>query len=366
VERAETQKRWSNVVFGLLFLASVLLFGRILLPFIMPVLLGGFLTVLFQPVHDRLCRLAPRRRALCAGVSTVAVLALIVVPLGVTAYFLGKELLLVVDDLRRGLSDVALRQRVAEVLPPSLARVVLTMDPSPEGNALVAAVAGSAAFFRDLLGRGTGMALDVFLMSVSMYYFFIDGRRLYAEAARLLPLEKRYLDAFAKEFKDVALAIVYGNSVTALIQGAVGLVGLWLAGVPHPLVWALAMAVVALVPVGGTALVWAPLGVVLMLTGKLPEGIFLLAWGALVVGTVDNLVRPRLCGSRMALHPLLVFLSMFGGLAVFGMMGLLVGPLIASLFMAMVRIYRRDFLGQASAAVDRLAAPVPHKVAEGG
>jgi predicted PurR-regulated permease PerM len=123
------------------------------------------------------------------------------------------------------------------------------------------------------------------------------------------------------------------------------MVGLMLAKVPHAGVWGAAMVLVALVPVGGTALVWGPIGVVLLMAGKVNEGVFLLAWGAFVVGSIDNVIRPRLCGSRMALHPLLVFLSMFGGLAVFGMMGLLVGPLIASIFMAMVRIYRRDFLG---------------------
>jgi predicted PurR-regulated permease PerM len=95
----------------------------------------------------------------------------------------------------------------------------------------------------------------------------------------------------------------------------------------------------------GTGLVWVPISALLILSGKVGEGLFLMAWGALVVGTVDNFIRPRLCGSRMTLHPLLVFLSMFGGVAVFGMMVMLVGPLIASLFMAMVRIYRRDFLG---------------------
>jgi predicted PurR-regulated permease PerM len=103
------------------------------------------------------------------------------------------------------------------------------------------------------------------------------------------------------------------------------------------------------VPVGGSALVWGPIGVVLLVAGKVNEGVFLLAWGAFVVSSIDNVLRPKLCGSRMTLHPLLVFLSMFGGLAVFGMMGLLVGPLIASIFMAMVRIYRRDFLGIRSA-----------------
>jgi predicted PurR-regulated permease PerM len=106
-----------------------------------------------------------------------------------------------------------------------------------------------------------------------------------------------------------------------------------------------AIEIAALVPVVGTGLIWVPISILLVLSGKVREGLFLAAWGAVVVGMVDNFIRPRLCGSRMTLHPLLVFLSMFGGVAVFGMMGMLVGPLIASLFMAMVRIYRRDFLG---------------------
>ncbi len=359
VERVETQKRWSNVVFGLLFFVSLLLFGRIMAPFVMPVLLGAFLTVLFLPLHDKLCRLTGQRRALSAGLATLAVLALIVVPLGFITFFVAKELLTLADALRGALADPVARQKMAQALPEALGRWVAQARPPTEGGALMAAITGSAAFVRDLLGRGTQLAIDVFLMSVSLYYFFIDGRRLFAESSRLLPLEQRYTQAFAKEFQDVAYAMVYGNTLTALVQGAVGLLGLWIAGVPHPLVWALAMAVVALVPLGGTALVWVPLSIGLAVTGKVWEGVFLFAWGALLVGTVDNFVRPRLCGSRMQLHPLLVFLSMFGGLAVFGMMGLLVGPLIASLFMAMVRIYRRDFLGPATAAVQKLTGTLP-------
>ena len=205
-------------------------------------------------------------------------------------------------------------------------------------------MSGSAGVVRDVLGAGTELAIDVFLMTVSMYYFFLDGRRIYSETARAIPLERRYLDAFAKEFKDVAWAIMYGNTLTAVLQGLLGLIGLTIAGAPQPAVWAMAMVVFAIIPIGGTALVWVPLSAALVIGGRHAEGLFLFGWGALVVSTVDNVVRPRLCGHRMTLHPLLVFLSMFGGLAVFGVMGLLIGPLIAAIFMAMVRIYRRDFL----------------------
>lgn len=356
MERIETQKKWSNVVFGILFLISLLLFGRIMLPFLMPVLLGGFLVVLFLPLYDRLARFTGNRRALASGITTLSVLLLIVVPLSLIAFFIGREVVTVVEQGREALENPVLRSDLMEKLP-SIARsyILPGAEAQRSESAMVAAVTGSATLLRDILSTGTSLLVDVFLMAVAMYYFFIDGRRLYREATRLLPIERRYIDAFAKEFKDVAYAIVYGNTLTAIIQGALGLVGLLIAGVPHAPVWALGMVIVALIPFGGTALVWLPVSVVLLLSGRIAEGVFLLAWGGLVVSTADNFIRPKLCGSRMTMHPLLVFLSMFGGLAVFGMMGLLVGPLIAAMFMAMVRIYRRDFLAPAREAVDRLA-----------
>ncbi len=339
------QHRWSNVIFGALFAVAILLFGRIMAPFLTPVLLGVLLVVLFHPLQRALTRITGRRRALAAGLATGAVVLLIVVPLSVITYFVGRELLVVMETTRHLLDDPAFRDQLARKLPGFLLRYVADEQSAAQyERILVAGMSGGAGIIKDVLGAGTELAVDVFLMTVSMYYFFLDGRRIYSEVARAIPLERRYLDAFAKEFKDVAWAVLYGNTLTAVVQGLLGLVGLLIAGVPQPAVWAMAMVVFALVPISGTALVWVPLSVALVLAGKHVEGLFLFGWGALVVSTVDNVVRPRLCGRRMTLHPLLVFLSMFGGLAVFGVMGLLIGPLIAAIFMAMVRIYRRDFL----------------------
>ncbi len=349
---AEDSKRWSNWVFAGLFILAVVLFSRILLPFLMPVLLGGFLVVLFMPVQDFLCRKLKGRKSLCASVCTLTVFLLILAPLASIGWLVGRELLQLVASMPEVLEQVDVRQEVLGLLPRGMNRYVQIDAASPETErALLTAAAGGASVIRHVLGVGSELVINLFLMLVAMYYFFLDGRRLFQEAARLVPLDQRYLHSFAREFTDVAYAIVYGNTVTALIQGALGLVGLLLAGVPHAGVWGAAMVIAALVPVVGTGLVWIPISIVLVLSGKVGEGIFLFTWGALVVGTADNFLRPRLCGSRMALHPLLVFLSMFGGVAVFGMMGLLVGPLIASFFMAMVRIYRRDFLGTRQAAL---------------
>jgi predicted PurR-regulated permease PerM len=362
---AADSKRWSNIVFAGLFALAVVLFSRILLPFVMPVLLGGFLVVLFLPIQDFLCRRLKGHTGLCALASTVAVFLLILVPLAGVGWLVGRELFQLVASLPSVLERVDLRQELISNLPSGLSRYVRTETVGSElEKGLLSAATGSATVIKRAVGLGSEFVVNLFLMTVAMYYFFLDGRRLYAEAIRLVPLDRRYLQHFSREFSDVAHAIVYGNTVTAFVQGAVGLVGMLIAGVPHAVVWGAAMVIAALVPVVGTGLVWAPISLLLILSGKVGDGVFLAAWGALVVGTVDNFIRPRLCGSRMALHPLIVFLSMFGGVAVFGMMGMLVGPLIASFFMAMVRIYRRDFLGLTAPAVyespgDPPGAPAP-------
>ncbi len=336
----------------------------------MPVLLGGFLVVLFMPVQDYLGQKLRGRKSLAAGLSTLAVFLLILVPLALVGWMVARELLQFVGQAQDLLEQVDLRHQFASSLPRGLSRYIRFDPESAETErALMTAVTGGAALLKDVVSAGAELVINMFMMTVAMFYFFLDGRRLVSEVMRLIPLDKRYFEAFSREFTDVAYAIVYGNTVTALIQGAVGFAGLLIAGVPHAGVWGAAMVLVALVPVGGTALVWGPIGVVLIAANKVTEGVFLLSWGTFLVGSIDNVIRPKLCGARMALHPLLVFLSMFGGLAVFGMMGLLVGPLIASIFMAMVRIYRRDFLGigraehlaaaQAQAAADSSPSLVP-------
>lgn len=342
-------KRWSNGVFAGLFLLALILFSRILLPFLMPVLLGGFLVVLFLPLQDGLARRLGGRKPLAAGLSTLIVFLLLLLPLMGVGWLVAREVLGFVERSQELLGQPALRQDYLAHVPPGLRR---HLGADPAGMAMERALHSFAAngteVLQHLLGAGTELVVNLFLMAVALYYFFLDGRRLVAEGSRLVPLDRRYLEAFFKEFRDVAHALIYGNSLTALVQGLLGWVGLWIAGVPHAGIWAAAMVFAALVPVGGTALLWGPIGLLLLLGGKVSEGLFLLAWGAFIVSTVDNVLRPKLCGARMSLHPLLVFLSMFGGLAVFGMMGLFVGPLIAALFMSMVRIYRRDFLGKSA------------------
>jgi predicted PurR-regulated permease PerM len=336
--------RTSNILFAGLFGIALFLFSRILLPFFMPVLLGAFLVVLFMPAHDFLrLRVLGGRDSVSAGLCTLMVVLVLVLPLAVVGYLVLKELSGIMEATSGVLARMDVRDELKAQLPAALRRYV-HLDGQGMEKALLGMLAGSAGFVSEMLTAGTEMLIGVFLMVIAMYYFFLDGRRLVEEGSRLVPLKPRYYWAFVKEFKDVAYAIIYGNTMTAVLQGVTGFAGLAIAKVPNAALWSAAMTVMAMIPIGGTALVWGPIGLVLILTNHVAQGIFVLAWGACFVSAFDNMIRPRLCGAKMDLHPLLVFLSMFGGIAVFGMMGLLVGPLIAALFMAMLKIYRNDFL----------------------
>ncbi|MGZ3461741.1 MAG: AI-2E family transporter, partial [Archangium sp.] len=268
-------KRLSNLIFAGLFALALILFSRILLPFLMPVLLGGFLVVLFMPLQDVLIRSRLRAcPALCAGLSTAAVFLLILVPLAVVGWLVVREVLGMMEQAQDLLDRVDLRQLITTNVPRGLQRFVPAKLESPQTEqAMMGAMANGASMLSGLLGAGTELVVDLFLMAVAMYYFFLDGRRLWAEVQLLVPLDKRYIQAFAQEFIDVAHAIIYGSTITALVQGATGVVGLLLVRVPHAAVWGAAMSLMSMVPVGGTALVWGPIGVVLLLSGRVNEGV---------------------------------------------------------------------------------------------
>lgn len=336
-------KRVSNAIFAGLFVLALFLFYKIVLPFVMPIVLGAFLVVLFWPVHDVIRRFV-RRRSLSAVLSTAVVALVLFVPLTVIGFLVARELPNVLEAAREHLERFDLNAELKALLPSALADHVHVDVRGTVEHGVTTALIGGASWLSDVLSAGAELLVDLFLLLLATYYFFLDGRRLVLELRRLLPLDRRYFDDFTKEFKDVAHAMMYGNALTAVVQGVTGLVGLWLARVPNAALWSSAMVILSFLPVGGTALVWGPIGLALMMGHHYSQGLFVLGWGVFMVGALDNMIKPRICGAKMALHPLLVFLSMFGGITVFGMMGLLLGPLIASLFMAMVRIYRSDFL----------------------
>jgi predicted PurR-regulated permease PerM len=158
----------------------------------------------------------------------------------------------------------------------------------------------------------------------------------------VLPIQPSHTRALMREIRDVARGALVGTIATAVVQGFLAWIGYAIAGVPRPLTWATMTAITSFVPLLGTMVVWVPMGVYEAFEGHLVRGIFVLAWGALVVTSLsDYVIRPRIVGKDGG-HPLLTLVALLGGLEVFGLVGLIVGPIIMSLFVAVLRIYERE------------------------
>jgi len=192
-------------------------------------------------------------------------------------------------------------------------------------------------------GRGV-IIINIFIMIFSMFLFFRDGNRLLAELKRLVPLAPEYEEMLVEKLRQVIYATFLGIFATAVCQGVAAGVVFLVLGISNPVLWGTTTAVFSLVPMVGTAVVWVPMAIYLILSGSVIKGLILLVLGGLVIGLIDNFVRPLIIEGRSeGMHVLLVFFSLAGGLALFGPPGLVLGPLVAALVVTFLQIYKIEF-----------------------
>jgi len=202
------------------------------------------------------------------------------------------------------------------------------------------------------VGGAVGFIVEVFFVIFTMYYLFRDGERLRAAAYDIMPLSDDKAHEILNRTGEVIGASVYGVLVIAVVQGVLGGLAFWVLGLPSPLLWGVVMIFLSMIPMLGAFIVWVPAAIYLVLMGDWGKAIMLAVWGALVIGSVDNFLRPKLVGERTRLHELLVFFSVLGGLQVFGVLGIVLGPVIVAITIALLDVLRhvdsrgRDVPGQ--------------------
>jgi predicted PurR-regulated permease PerM len=174
----------------------------------------------------------------------------------------------------------------------------------------------------------------------TLFFVFRDGEAFYHWVCSTLPFAPAQQERIFMRLGQTVNAVTYGISITAAVQGVLGGFLYWILGVPFPAFWGLLTAVVAPIPIGGTGLVWAPAGVYLILAESLVRGVILLACGALVVSTIDNVLKAYLISGRTQLPPLILFFAILGGVRVYGVLGVFVGPLLLALVIDGVALYR--------------------------
>ncbi|MBW3017319.1 AI-2E family transporter [Candidatus Woesearchaeota archaeon] len=191
-----------------------------------------------------------------------------------------------------------------------------------------------------------GKLVDLFIFFFFLYYFLRDGKYILERIRNFLPLRKNDRDNLVRTTKGIIYAILYGTFVTAVIQGIVGGLGFWVLGLNSPVFWAIIMAFFALLPIGA-GIVWVPASLYLVAFGLINDqnsmiikGVILFAYGLLVISTIDNLIRPKLISGHTKVHPLIIITGLIGGLAMFGFVGLFIGPLILTLLIAIFEIMK--------------------------
>ena len=307
-------------------------------PFLPALIWALTAAVLAMPLHRRLEKKV-KHPNLAAGVS-LSVLALLVFgPLMLLGSGLLTALGTGLSSLQEQLASGEL-QRSAE-LHPLIGRVISLVP----GQADLSAISGNVAEWLTGLGASivkvsVANVLAVLLTFYVLFYFLRDHREALRQARRLLPLTDSETNHLFGRVSDTIFAVVFGTVVAAAAQGALGFAIFWTLGLPNPVFWGTVMAMLAIVPVLGAFVVWVPAAIYLALSGDWGKAAILTAWGAVVIGGVDNILHPVLAGGRLRLHTIPTFIAIVGGLALFGASGLILGPLAVTLTLGMLEIWR--------------------------
>ncbi|HYP84309.1 AI-2E family transporter [Variovorax sp.] len=355
--------RLQRNAFLLLLAAVTIAFAWLLLPFFGAVMWAVALAILFTPVYRRLVRRFNGRENSAALVTLLVSLLIVILPLVLIAMSLTSELAQFSQRVRSGeLSFSHYFQQIVSIIP-RWALDLLERFGVGDFQALTTKIAqGAAAASQRIASQALNIGQNTFefvvsfgLMLYLLYFLLRDGRSLSATVRNALPLAKPHTKFLLDKFATVIRATIKGNIVVALVQGAIGGVALWLLGVQGALLLGVLMTFLSLLPAVGAGLVWLPVAIYFLATGAVWQGVVLIVVGVFVIGLVDNVLRPILVGKDTQMPDYIVLMSTVGGIALFGINGFVIGPVIAAIFMAAWQVFAT--WDEDGSAPDALPAP---------
>ena len=304
-----------------------------LLPYVTGIIGIPVLAVLFAPLYDWLVRQRVPSGWAAFGVTLLGAV-LVIVPGILLAGLLINEAQQVASNVLKSpiLERLSTIQFRGIPVGPRLAEV---------GGKIVGWVGTSAV---GLVGTATRLTLNLTISFFGLYYVLKHPGDVWLDARPYIPFSRKNTEKLGKRFKDVTVSTVIGTGVTAAIQGALLGLAFWILGLPNALFWSVVTAALAILPVVGSGLVWGPAAIVLIIQGRPLAGILLIIWGAVVVGSADNFIRPIIYRRWAQVHPLVTLIGAIAGVSYFGLLGLLIGPLALSYFFELIRMYREEYL----------------------
>jgi predicted PurR-regulated permease PerM len=352
-------------VFVVLIVLALLLVGLVIRPFAEAFIFAAVLAGTLWPLQKRLSRKLGERPNTSAVIVCLGVILALLLPVGGISAFVVKETVagarFVTETVRSsgvsGLIDELPDpvQRMADELLERFPIEEEQIDATLKKQA--GAQGGKAAGVVTTALAATGSLLvQTIMMLIALFFFLVDGKALVSWIEHVSPLEPGQTLEILREFRKVSAAVLVSSLATAGVQAIAALVGYLIAGVPHPFFFATVTFFLALIPAIGAGGACLAAALLLLAQGHVGMAIFLAVWGVVVVGLVDNLIKPLLVKRGLHMHGAIVFFALLGGLATFGTVGLLLGPLIVTLFLALVRIHQRDYGENAAPHVHASAA----------
>jgi predicted PurR-regulated permease PerM len=349
-----TRQQIFSIVFFALLVLLLYQIGLMLKPFVFSALWAGLLVHWAFPLHLRLTRLFGGKEIPSAAILTAGALAIVVVPLVVMGVMLVREASVAEQQIRVWISSGGLQG-----LPDQLATIPII------GSWLQSAISGTATptlsleqsvmtgvkeLSQFLIGGMGGLlkntfalVANFFMMLLILFFLFKDGRQWLSVLYNLIPMEESHKSKILVRLDQTIRAVVKGVLVTAIVQGLLAGMAYVALGVPFPMGLTALTIVLAPIPFGGTGLVWLPVALYLFWVGMTGKALAMLVWGIGVVSMVDQFLRPWLIGQDVQIPVLLLVLSVLGGLALYGLLGLFIGPILVSLLMTAVQIYREEY-----------------------
>ena len=336
-----TDKQTQIYFFVAIFLAVLGLNLAMLLPFVGAMVIALTLATIFNPVYKRISKLVSGKKGLASSITVFLVLLVIIIPV----FFLGtlviKESSIIYFMLKDGGGEAYINN-LNQIVNSKLQ--VISPDTSFNIRSIFEKIIDF--FVKNMAGVFSGVSgafFSLFFSLMTLYYLFKDGDKFKKVIISLSPLDDKYDSEIFSKLSQTVSSVVKGSLLIALLQGILSGLGFLFFGIPNPAIWGAIAIISALIPVVGTALVLIPGIVYLFGIGSFGAAVGLLIWGAIIVGGIDNLLRQKLFEQGIKIHPLLILISVLGGLEFFGAVGFLLGPLLLSLMFSLLDIYRKEF-----------------------
>ena len=318
----------------LILFLFVIVLGFMLYPFMIPIFLGVVIAFLCYPMYHWMVR-KTKHAYLSVFLSFIVLLFILIIPI----FTVGG---LVVNQIIN--SDINLDgfERYEELIGDLLGIEFFISDVVED---LTQRLIENLQEYSSVFISATANFLIGLLISSFIFFYTLINKELFLNTFKsIIPFSEKNSNYLIEQSGLAVKALLIGQVLTAIVQGVLGMISFFIVGIQGAFFWGVVMIILSLIPVVGAFLIWLPVGVFLILEGEIVKGVFILLWGGLIVSQIDNIIRPKLVNRYFKLHPVLVFLGVFGGLQLFGMVGLILGPLLFALFILYFKIFKIEYL----------------------